>query len=97
MTRLTIDAQGMVTLGGRLLETADLLDVLARPSATHGLGSLGSHLAYGELVRNWTHERILLGNALRELGAAAATAGATFVEVEAGITVGLEPGHTGER
>jgi len=82
--------------GAQIAALGQALSELAQGVATQGesvrldawaLGNAAASSAFEEAMTHWRHERLLLAGSLDDLGAAAAAAGAVYLEVEA-INVG---------
>lgn len=87
MTTFRVDADQVAALGAGL---ADLAVALAGQGEdaradSWALGGGEATAAFEVAVGHWRHERLALARALDSLGAAAATAGAVYVDTEAGV------------
>ena len=86
-TTFRVDADQVAALGAGL---ADLAVALAGQGEdaradSWALGGGEATAAFEVAVGHWRHERLALARALDSLGAAAATAGAVYVDTEVGV------------
>jgi hypothetical protein len=87
MAQIAVSAEDLVRLGASLEEVSAFLVTLGQVSAVEpwafGPGSAGDALQ--DVLGNWERYRLLLGRHLGALALGARTAGAAYIDVEAGL------------
>ena len=87
MTTLRVDGLAIAALGADLTHLAGVLSALGEVgSARSDLGDVSVAAALDELLGNWTRTRVALVASLTDLGAAADSAGAAYLQVEVAVT-----------
>lgn len=87
MTTLRVDGVAVAALGADLTYLGEVLAGLGEVGAAlSDFGDTSVAGALDELLGNWTQTRLELVQSLTGLGAAAETAGAAYLQVEAAVT-----------
>jgi hypothetical protein len=96
MTEITVSPEEVAALGVALVEVATALGdlELMGPGAGWLPGGPVSE-AFEEVVTTWRRQRLRLEQSIGDLGAAAATAGAVYLEVEDEAVESMRPGAEG--
>ncbi|MFN2318842.1 MAG: hypothetical protein ABR500_04080 [Dermatophilaceae bacterium] len=90
MTTLRVDGAAIATLGADLTHLAEVLSSLGEVGAAWSdMGDASVAAALDDLLGNWTRTRLALATSLTDLGAAAGSAGAAYLHVEAAVTDSL--------
>ena len=90
MTTLRVDGVAIAALGADLTHLAGVLASIGEVGAAWSdFGDASVAGALEELLGNWTRTRTALTASLADLGAAAGSAGAAYLHVEAAVTDSL--------
>ena len=90
MTTLRVDGVAIAALGADLTHLAGALSSLGEVGAVRSdFGDVSVAAALDDLLGNWTRTRVALVASLTDLGAAADSAGAAYLQVEAAVTDAL--------
>ena len=87
MTTLRVDGVAIAALGAELTHLAAVLSSLGEVgAASSDFGDVSVAAALDDLLGNWIRTRVALVASLTDLGAAADSAGAAYLQVEAAVT-----------
>ena len=98
MTEIAVSPEEVAALGVALVEVATTLgDLEVLAPAAGWLPPGPARAAFEEVVTTWRRQRLRLEQSLGDLAAAAAAAGAVYLDVEDEAVASLRPGRGGPR